>query len=55
VVLLHLAQHLVLGLKRDALALALLAFLHHLAVLPLAPPVLMVEGRREAAMEGEGG
>jgi hypothetical protein len=31
VVLLHLAQHLVFRLKRDALALALLTFLHHLA------------------------
>jgi hypothetical protein len=31
VVLLHLAQHLVLLAQRDALALALLAFLHHLA------------------------
>jgi hypothetical protein len=31
VVLLHLAQHLVLLLQRDPLALALLASLHHLA------------------------
>jgi hypothetical protein len=31
VVLLHLAQHLVFCLKCDALALALLTFLHHLA------------------------
>jgi hypothetical protein len=31
VVLFHLAQHLVLLAQRDALALALLALLHHLA------------------------